>query len=196
MVARSDGPLSSFGVPEGDDSACGRSFTLLALALLTHRDSRSPYLTDQQWGAAATAAARVGAAERDFRGHDPEQGWIHIVAHCSDLVDEILDSPRCDAATADSVLDALAQLVDRASHFTGDEEDRVALTLAGAFGRGQETVERMATRLAGADEWPDDSARRANWKAVVHSLPFRLLNRGVNLAPSDLAEHGSTLSRL
>lgn len=196
LVTRPEGPLESYGAPEGDDSACGRSFTLLALTLLIHRDSVSTFLTEQEWGAATTTVVRVGATERDFRGHDSEQGWIHVVAHCSDLVDEILDSPRCDASTADSVLAALTQLVGRANRFEADEGDRVALTWAGAIGRGQESVERLTARLDGAAEWADDSARRANWKAVVHSLPFRLLDRDVACTASDLAGLESTLARL
>lgn len=62
----------------GHDDIWARSFAPLVLAWLADAG-----VFDR---AAFTAFARWYVGERDTRGHDPDHGWLHAVAHVADLL--------------------------------------------------------------------------------------------------------------
>ncbi|WP_323096484.1 DUF2785 domain-containing protein [Intrasporangium sp. YIM S08009] len=98
-----------------------RAFAPLVLAALVAGGSGDP-----AWVPAVT---RWWVGERDLRGHDPELGWVHAVAHGADFYG------ACGAVglgDPDELLDALAaRLVEPTDAVWHDqEEDRVAYAVA------------------------------------------------------------------
>lgn len=172
---RATGPLQSCGEPAGGDGVFGRSFTMELLAILQHRDNERPFLADKAWRASVSALVLLTQREQDFRAQVDACGWAHVVAHSADLADELLASPRCERRSATQVLESLVMLASRCGQlFAGEEEDRIALALAGAISRDQLKVSALEKLLGDPQRWEVASVRRVNWKSVVRSLAFRM----------------------
>lgn len=172
---RASGPLGPDVEPTQGDSVFARSFTIELLAMVHHRDNTSAFLSDEAWNASVAALETAARRETDFRATVPKKGWAHVMAHCSDLADELMAAPRSDPDHVARVLSALIKMVGRSPlRFAGEEEDRVAHTLAGAARRGQWNVSALTTLLGDHDDWHAASVKRMNWKSVVRSLFFRL----------------------
>ncbi len=173
-----DGVLHLLG-DRDTTSVFRRSFSLLLLALLHAADNTAPYLRAQEWQGALEALERVGAQERDLRASVPGMGWAHAIAHAADLADELARSQRCTPEAGARILAALGGLVDRLDHpFLGEEDDRVSMALEALVVNEHASVGDIRKAAGAADGACQDlpAARRANWKAVVRSLFFRLEN--------------------
>lgn len=77
-----------------NDSVLMRSFTAFVLALIleTDNDEYSPYFifqSEEQRNAIFESAISFMEQERDFRGYDEQLGWIHAIAHGSDLLSAV-----------------------------------------------------------------------------------------------------------
>jgi hypothetical protein len=184
-AVRPAGPLQTIGDPEGSPTAFGRSFGLELLALLHHRHNQRAFLSEDDRTHILGIIEGIGRGEQDFRGHLAVEGWVHVVAHAADLMDEYLDAPGTTPDEAQRVIDALASLVERSPRtFVDGEEDRVAIVLAGAQQRGQLDVSALEQLvLKHADDHPSAPARR-NWTNVIRSLYFRAAGGSAAAAPA------------
>lgn len=173
-TAQDRGPFATLGDVEGADSAFGRSFGIELLAILHNRNNTSPFLSAANCAFAVSLVERFAAQESDFRAFAEDKGWVHVVAHVADLADEVLCASWLSVEDGQRVVEALALLVARAPRLlAGGEEDRVALALAGALGRGQISPEGLRSLAADAVDIHPASVRRRNWTMVVRSLWFR-----------------------
>lgn len=123
----------------GHERAEARSFAPLVLGALVAAGD-----FDASWVAAVT---RWYVNEEDLRGHDPEVGWVHAVAHGADFFG------ACGAAGAGdpaALLDALARrLVAATAHVWRDQEDdRVARAVCLVLARPGLSVETATGWLA------------------------------------------------
>lgn len=175
---RPDGPLSGLGEPEGGDGIFGRSFTLELLAVLSSRENTSPFLDPVRRERVRRTWLDVVEQERDFRARVDGHGWAHVVAHAADLADEVAGWPAVPGAAdnpAAEALEGLARLVSRSPRvYDGDEEDRIAHTLASAVRRRPDLLEEIVTVVRRDAHEPGHDVVRQNWKAIVRSLHFRL----------------------
>lgn len=169
-----DGPLATVGADEGDGSAFGRSFHLELLAILHHRNNESRFLAEDECSWVVELVERVAEREVDFRSFAEPHGWVHVVAHTADLVDEVLGSSWVSAEETGRLIRATALLTTRAPRvFDGGEEDRLAMALGGALSRGQLAVAGLRSLIGSAVEADHPSTSRRNWLMVVRSLWFR-----------------------
>jgi len=79
---------------EGTDSIFLRSFSALDLSVVAALDLQTPFLDERQFGALFDDALDYLTGERDVRGFDPVKGWMHSVAHTSDLLKFLARSPK------------------------------------------------------------------------------------------------------
>jgi hypothetical protein len=159
----------------GTDSASvfGRSFALVLLSALHAVDNEAPFLDHDGWQRTRDALAAYGAAELDVRSFVEGCGWVHTIAHLSDVCDELARSSRCDVSSARILLTALVGLVGRRTDvFTGEEDDRLSLclhTFITSAGLGRHEVVAAIRGAAEADE-----IARINWRSTARALALRI----------------------
>ncbi|GAA5026359.1 hypothetical protein GCM10023258_20030 [Terrabacter aeriphilus] len=113
----------------GDERTEVRTFAPLVLAALVEAGDANgvdPAEVARDW---VPAVARWYVGEADLRGHDPQLGWLHAVAHGADFFG------ACGSAgvgEAEPLLDALAQRLVAPTPFVwrDQEDDRLACALA------------------------------------------------------------------
>jgi hypothetical protein len=156
----------------GTDSVFGRSFSALVVALVV--DNRRPYLSSVELEQVFTALLDYAQSERDLRGFVEGKGWAHAAAHVADGIGECLLSRHATPETARSATEALCSLVTRAEEVFGAEEDeRIAVALAGAVEQGKLSIAELATYVAAVAP-TTDRVKRLNRKLLARSLYFQL----------------------
>lgn len=120
---------SSIG-DSGADSVFKRSFSALTLASFAERDLRQPFLSPVQYRELLAAALAYLRDERDTRGFDPVQGWVHSTAHTADLLGALARNPHFTPADQQALFAAVEQRLNSAGHvYTFGEQDRLAVAL-------------------------------------------------------------------
>jgi Protein of unknown function (DUF2785) len=157
---------------------------------------------DESW---LNAFTRWYPAETDIRGHDPELGWVHAVAHGADLLGAFGRCPQVDPAP---LLDlAAARLLARTDYlFAHQEDDRlgyaIALTLTRPeLSRAQSVdwQEPIRADFAAGDDGPAPT-HASNTMRTLRAL-YILADRGVRPQwdqgePMTLPHRDAVLQRL
>jgi hypothetical protein len=114
-----------------------RSFSALILSELVRQDSRERYLDDAEYARLLAAGLAYLPGERDLRGYDPEHGFVHGVAHGSDLLWRLAWSRRTDPDGLRRILAAVGTKVAPAGEhaYVHGESDRLARVVAYAVAR-------------------------------------------------------------
>jgi hypothetical protein len=116
------------------DTVFSRSFSALVLSELMRSDARSAFMQDEDRSRLLALAIQAFLNETDFRGLDPELGWIHPLAHQSDLLWRFALHPETTAPQAERILDALRmRLTSADAPFNFNEGDRMARVAAMLF---------------------------------------------------------------
>jgi Protein of unknown function (DUF2785) len=119
------------------DSAYGRAFAALVLSEVVRYDSiHASFDTDVLAGLLNDGIAML-VAERDFRGLDPTSGWIHTIAHGSDLLWRFASHPAVDVVQQRAILDGIAAIVAPSGNhpYVFNEFDRMARVVAAILQR-------------------------------------------------------------
>jgi hypothetical protein len=113
-----------------DGEIQARTFAALILAVVVEQGEFEP-----SWLA---AFRRWYPAETDLRGHDPDLGWLHAVAHGADLLGTFGRSPAADPAP---LLDlAAARLLAPTGYvFAAAEDDRLGYAIGLTLTRAELT---------------------------------------------------------
>jgi hypothetical protein len=118
---------------EGKDDVFQRSFSALTLSVIVARDNKEPFLRVDEFRQILDNALSYFAQERDTRGFDEAKGWIHTVAHSSDLLKFLARSRHLAVADQGRILEALASKLQTVANVFGQGEDermaRVVISL-------------------------------------------------------------------
>lgn len=102
----------TLGVGEqGTDTVLLRSFSALTLAEIVYYDYEHPFLTEGQLRQLLEDGLAYFLAERDLRGHESGIGWIHAVAHGSDLMAVLALHDVLQKADLERIMEAIATKV-------------------------------------------------------------------------------------
>lgn len=118
---------------EGIQSTLERSFSALTLALLLYFDDKGDSLyyralSKEERARLIADAIRFFESEEDSTGYTEASGWVHTMAHASELLLGIARHSGCDRRMAELMLDAIfTALVRRDALFTDGDEKRIAL---------------------------------------------------------------------
>jgi Protein of unknown function (DUF2785) len=118
------------GDAEGDGLFL-RSFSTLALSVVTAEDLRRPFLSETQLEALVDLGIEQLARERDLRGYIVGKGWGHATAHSADLLKFLARSSRLSTAQQARFIESISGRLRSAGQvFVWGEDARLAATLA------------------------------------------------------------------
>lgn len=164
-----------------DPQIQARTFAPLVLAWIVEADVFEP-----AWVAAFAAWY---PAETDLRGRDPELGWLHAVAHGSDLLGVFGRYPKTEPAPLLHL--ATARLLAPTDYLLADQEDdRLAHAIALTLTREELTAQESVAWLAPiAADFTNGKGRPApayasNTMRTLRAL-YVLVDRGVRLVEGD-----------
>lgn len=113
-----------------DDSALKRSFSALCLSMAAARDLETPFLEPAEYDALLEATLDYLRRERDRRGWVEGLGWVHAVAHASDLVRFLARNPKLRPEAHPRILETYESvLTGTPAVFTWGEQERIGYAL-------------------------------------------------------------------
>jgi len=119
--------LSAHLADTRDAAALLRSFSALILSELMRSDTIRPFMDDAQREDLLDTAIVALDEEADFRGLDPELGWVHPVAHIADLLWRFALHPATNGEQGVAILDAVrSKVAPTVVAYTFNEGDRLA----------------------------------------------------------------------
>jgi hypothetical protein len=164
-----------------------RSFSALVLSELMRSDSIRPFMNTADRQALLDQAIRSIEQENDYRGLDEVLGWIHPVAHMSDLLWRFALHPGTSEEQAESILDAVqTKVAPTIAFYSFNESDRLARVVTTIAERKLVAADKVVPWLknfetpATIHKWSDAFATRAgmaelhNTKLFVRALSDQL----------------------
>lgn len=115
-----------------------RSFSALILTSLLNKNKREPILSDETLRIIGSQLCLTMTLERDLRSYDETLGWVHTLAHYSDLCGAYLKQEGSTKETLPSILEAFQTQLDLGlTVWTGQEEERfISAVYEPLFGSG------------------------------------------------------------
>jgi uncharacterized protein DUF2785 len=143
----------------GSNTVFKRSFSALCLASLTRRELKTPFLGPERYRALLTDALTYLREERDLRGFDSINGWIHATAHTADLLANLAANPLLKPEDQAGLLRAITDRLSSAQQiFSYGEQDRLSLVAISL-------IERKDFDVSGFYRWLSDlNADQKVWK--------------------------------
>lgn len=170
-----------------------RSFSALILAEVMRADANAPFLSDQMRGSLLQSAISAISRETDYRGLEPDIGWVHPVAHLADLLWRFALHPETDAAEAERILTAVnAQVAPMSVSYAFNEGDRLARVVAAIVRRELVAAETLAGWIsafgkpASMERWgeafqsPEGMAMLHNTKQFLRALSDQLAGEDID----------------
>jgi hypothetical protein len=131
-------PNLAVGLGEvGSDSAFLRAFSALMLAEIVYYETNHPFFQETEAQQLLDQAVIYFTAEQDLRAYIPGPGWIHAVAHGSDLLAALALQHHLGAIDLERIMDAIASKVaPHAAHaYLYNEDQRMLRALLFALKR-------------------------------------------------------------
>jgi len=176
------------------EATLSRSFSALILAELMRADAQNSFMADTQRNQLLESAIDALKEERDFRGLDDEIGWIHPVAHLSDLLWRFTLHPKTTNEQIDQILDGVAyKVAPTTSSYRFNESDRLARVISTAIRQSKISDEKMVLWLAqfetpkSMEKWSQafrstaGMAELHNTKQFLRALSDQLHNTGAGV---------------
>ena len=166
-----------------DNSSFARSFSALVLSEVMRSDSVQPFMSVSERQALLQRTIESIARENDYRGLDRELGWVHPVAHMSDLLWRFALHPETSVAQATSILGAIrSKVAPTTSFYSFNESDRLARVVTTLIQRNLVGPDAVAAWLesfetpSSMDKWsdafasPEGMAELHNTKLFLRAL--------------------------
>jgi len=169
------------GLGERDtDTVFGRTFSVLFLAEVIHRDNQRPYLESHEVADVLDRVLNYFAAEKDARGFVAGKGWAHALAHTADMLVVFARSPHMDGPDLLRILESISTKLKNATNwvYIHGEDDRLARAVVTILGRDKLSLDEIKAwldRCIGGWQgaWTDESRTTAyfntrNFLRAVH----------------------------
>ncbi|SJZ99044.1 DUF2785 domain-containing protein [Anaerorhabdus furcosa] len=158
-----------------------RSFSVLVVALILHRNRLNPFLSREEFQTTKQSVFDYFKKEKDYRGYSEQWGWIHAIAHCSDAIEEIVLSLDANKNDCIEILDSASTVfTNPLTIFTHEEDERFINAIEIMINRNfihQEELVNWAKRLEIQENILDyrTFVQRMNGKNMIRSLMSRKL---------------------
>ena len=179
---------------KGNDVSLSRSFSALVLGELMRSDANKAFMSSQQRQGLLDDAIETLRNEQDFRGLVADIGWVHPVAHLSDLLWRFALHQETTPAQASSLLLAVrSKVAPVETSYTFNESDRLARVVSTLISRQlldveitAEWIESFSTPLT-MEMW-SDAFRTPAGMAELHNTKQFLRALSDQLATTNVAD--------
>lgn len=120
---------------KNDDTVYKRSFSALTLGILINKDKEQSFLEKSHISFSVDKTCFFLLNEQDRRGFTNEKGWAHSIAHCADLLDEIVTHPLFEQNLYDKTLESILFCVNDPFVYEDDEIERLSTPSAALINR-------------------------------------------------------------
>ncbi|MEX2124648.1 MAG: DUF2785 domain-containing protein [Woeseia sp.] len=188
---------------QGTESVFRRSFSALMLSVAAALDNEAPYLDKASFDRLLHAGLAYLRDERDTRGFEAPNGWMHSVAHTADLL-KLLGRSRHLGKTQQSViLTAITDKLTRLDHvLVHGEDERLARAVLSIIARPDFDMQAFHTFLSALEQarseglpTPAALAANQNCKNLAVSL-YAVLNTDARELETLHEARGKTLELL
>ena len=160
----------------GDDRVFKRSFSALNLSLVATYDLIAPFMEAGEVQAFLDKMLDYFARESDLRGFDQTRGWMHTVAHTSDVLKYLARNPKLAPGSDVRLLTAIRTKIEsNGAVFAWGENDRMALALQSALRRHDADAGALDRWLA---KWAEDYKKLWANGPHVDAKQFALVENG------------------
>lgn len=156
-----------------------RSFAALVLAELMRSDAVLPFMTANERDRLLAAGLAALQREDDFRGLEPDIGWVHPLAHMADLLWRFALHPDTTPDQARDILVAIrAKVAPTAVFYSFNEGDRLARVAVVLFERRLVAAEDAVAWLTtfetpySVQRWPDAFESREGMAELHNTRQF------------------------
>lgn len=185
--------LSSRLRQPGNGFSLSRSFAALILAELMRSDANKAFMSAGQRQGLLNDAIAALQREQDFRGLIADIGWVHPVAHLSDLLWRFALHPETTPAQANTLLTAVrSKVAPTGTSYVFNESDRLARVVSTLVRRELSDVEITAAWIESfstpstMEQW-SDAFRTPAGMAELHNTKQFLRALSDQLATTDVA---------
>jgi hypothetical protein len=114
-----------------------RSYSLLTLTSIIYEDGKQGWLEKSLVARLLEDALAHLTVEKDLRGYDNEQGWLHAIAHSADYLFAFALHPLIEARDLERIMDMVAAKISEpvAHVYLYSEEERLTRTVVGVLQR-------------------------------------------------------------
>lgn len=176
------------------ESSLSRSFSALILAELMRADGQTAFMSETERGALLESTIAAIKNEHDYRGLDDEIGWVHPIAHMSDLLWRFALHPQANSRQAHQILSGVeAQVAPTETSYRFNEGDRLARVVSTLIRRGTITDDEADLWLAqfatpkSLERWSDAFQSTAGM-AELHNTKQFLRALSDQLESADVGE--------
>lgn len=189
-VIREENLLYGIG-KENDDSVYTRSISVLLAACILFRHLQKSIFKQDEFVLIKDKLIEYYSLEKDFRGYDHKNGWIHTAAHGADALGELALYIETDELVHKEILTVIKKVILNGRYtFTRLEDERIATTITKILSRGLISYEYFKNWL---EELCACSPNFENWDKEISScsstknfspIPYRKYNNIRNLIRS------------
>lgn len=183
---------------ENDDSVYTRSFSVLLAACILFKHLQKSIFKQDEFVLIKNKLIEYYSLEKDFRGYDHKNGWIHAAAHGADALGELALCKETDELVHKEILTAIKKVILNGSYtFTRLEDERIATTITKILSRGlisheyfKNWLEELCACSPNFENWdkeisscsstknfsPISYRKYNNIRNLIRSLYFRLIH--------------------
>ncbi|OAB40260.1 DUF2785 domain-containing protein [Paenibacillus antarcticus] len=174
-----------YGIGENEtDSVFTRTFSVLIVPLVMGKDRDQRFLSKEEVILIKKKLIAYMNLEQDYRGYVEEKGWAHAIAHVSDGLEAIAQSPFLEREDLIDILNAIQPkfLVNNYVYINKEDERNVSAIIS-VFNRELLTDHEIHSWIQSFGEkkkvgnHPEDDIQYMNMKCLLRSLYFRILDQ-------------------
>ena len=166
---------------KNNDTVYIRSFSALTLGILINKDKKQSFLEKTHISFCLDKTCFFLLNEQDRRGFTNEKGWAHSIAHCADLLDEIVTHPLFEQNLYEKTLQSILFCVNDSFLYEDDEIERLSTpsaALINRYGLSQEylnTLDRLISNFLSKKSYSHlDTRIMSNVRNYVRAIYFKV----------------------
>ena len=166
---------------KNDDTVYKRSFSALTLGILINKDKEQSFLEKSHISFSLDKTCFFLLNEQDRRGFTNEKGWAHSIAHCADLLDEIVTHPLFEQDLYEKALETILFCVNDSFVYEDDEIERLSTpsaALINRYGLSQEylsMIDRLISNFLSKQSYSHlDTRMISNVRNYLRAVYFKV----------------------